>query len=386
MKKIMLVFGTRPEAIKMAPVVKELQRRSDSFNTIVTVTGQHRQMLDQVLDIFGITPDFDLDIMKQGQDLTDVTVRVLEGMRRVLAEAQPDTVLVHGDTSTSTAAALAAFYARIPVGHVEAGLRTGNIYSPWPEEMNRLLTGRLATWHFSPTPLSRENLLKENVAPENITVTGNTVIDALYSVVEKINHTPQLQQHLTHRLLEAGYDIARLEGGNRRLVLITGHRRENFGEGFRNICLALAELSAKYGDAVDFVYPMHLNPNVRGPIAETFGGRRLDNMFFIEPVDYLPFVYLMMSSHVILTDSGGIQEEAPSLGKPVMVMRDTTERPEALEAGTVELVGTDMRKIVDGVSRLLDDDALYRERSSRSNPYGDGMSSQRIVEALRSVI
>ena len=383
MKKIMLVFGTRPEAIKMAPVVKELQRRSDSFNTIVTVTGQHRQMLDQVLDIFGITPDFDLDIMKQGQDLTDVTVRVLEGMRRVLAEAQPDTVLVHGDTSTSTAAALAAFYARIPVGHVEAGLRTGNIYSPWPEEMNRLLTGRLATWHFSPTPLSRENLLKENVAPENITVTGNTVIDALYSVVEKINHTPQLQQHLTHRLLEAGYDIARLEGGNRRLVLITGHRRENFGNGFISMCKAIKALAEQFGD-VDFVYPMHLNPNVRRPIREVLGESlgNYHNLFFIEPLEYLSFVHLMEKSSIVLTDSGGIQEEAPGLGKPVLVMRDTTERPEALTAGTVELVGTDFDRITSSVTRLLTDNQAYMAMSRANNPYGDGLAAPRIADFL----
>jgi UDP-N-acetylglucosamine 2-epimerase (non-hydrolysing) len=384
-KKVMLVFGTRPEAIKMAPVVGALKAAGSEFEVIVTVTGQHRQMLDSVLAVFDIKPDYDLNIMRPGQDLYDVTSRVLSGMREVFSEVRPDIVLVHGDTSTSTAAALAAFYARVKVGHVEAGLRTGDIYSPWPEEMNRRLTGRLANVHFSPTETAKGNLLRENVANSDIFITGNTVIDALMQVKGQIEGSAELDAALKETLRGQGYDVGRLSGG-RRLVLVTGHRRENFGEGFRNICLALAELSAKYGDAVDFVYPMHLNPNVRGPIAETFGGRRLDNMFFIEPVDYLPFVYLMMSSHVILTDSGGIQEEAPSLGKPVMVMRDTTERPEALEAGTVELVGTDMRKIVDGVSRLLDDDALYRERSSRSNPYGDGMSSQRIVEALRSVI
>lgn len=382
--KVMLVFGTRPEAIKMAPVVGALKSAGDEFDVTVTVTGQHRQMLDSVLDVFDIKPDYDLNIMRPGQDLYDVTSRVLEGMRGVLTESRPDIVLVHGDTSTSTAAALAAFYARVKVGHVEAGLRTGDIYSPWPEEMNRRLTGRLANLHFSPTDAAKANLLAEGVDESAIFVTGNTVIDALMQVKLEIEQSAQLRNELIDRLRALGYDPERLNDG-RRLVLVTGHRRENFGEGFKNICQALAELSERYRGEVDFVYPMHLNPNVRGPIAETFGGKKFENMFFIEPVDYLPFVYLMMMSHVILTDSGGIQEEAPSLGKPVMVMRDTTERPEALEAGTVELVGTDRQKIVDGVSRLLDDDVHYNERSGRSNPYGDGKASQRIVEALRQM-
>lgn len=385
MKKIMLVFGTRPEAIKMAPVVKELQRHPDKFETIVTVTGQHRQMLDQVLEIFDITPDYDLNIMKQGQDLTDVTVRVLEGLRDVFTKVTPDIVLVHGDTSTSTTAALAAFYAHIPVGHVEAGLRTGNIYSPWPEEMNRLLTGRLATWHFSPTPLARQNLLKENINPDNIVVTGNTVIDALYSVVERIKADTQLRTNLTATLKEAGYDIQRVAPGtNRRFVLITGHRRENFGEGFLSICRAIKELAARFPD-VDFVYPMHLNPNVRRPIHEVFGDKFNDsssNLFFIEPLEYLSFVFLMEQSSIVLTDSGGIQEEAPGLGKPVLVMRDTTERPEALDAGTVKLVGTDYNRIVDNLSQLLTDADEYNRMSRANNPYGDGKAAPRIAEAL----
>lgn len=380
-KKVMLVFGTRPEAIKMAPVIRELKRDADRLDVVVTVTGQHRQMLDSVLDVFGITPDYDLNIMRPGQDLYDVTSRVLTGMRDVLAAERPDIVLVHGDTSTSTAAALAAFYARVRVGHVEAGLRTGDIYSPWPEEMNRRLTGQLANLHFSPTEVAKSNLLAENIDEKSIFVTGNTVIDALMQVREKLENSPGLRTEMAEIIKGLGYDISRLESG-RRLVLVTGHRRENFGDGFHNICLALADLSARYGSAVDFVYPMHLNPNVRGPIAETFGGKQLDNMFFIEPVDYLPFVYLMMSSDVILTDSGGIQEEAPSLGKPVLVMRDTTERPEALEAGTVELVGTDRVRIVDSVSRLLDDETYYKERSGRANPYGDGRASERIAKIL----
>lgn len=385
MKKVMLVFGTRPEAIKMAPVVKELKLRSGEFQTIVTVTGQHRQMLDQVLEIFGITPDYDLDIMKQGQDLTDVTVRVLEGMRSVLAEVQPDVVLVHGDTSTSTAAALAAFYAHVPVGHVEAGLRTGNIYSPWPEEMNRLMTGRLASWHFSPTPLARENLLKENVSADNVTVTGNTVIDALYDVVDKIKNDPELQARLAARLAEAGYDTGRVDSEGRRLVLITGHRRENFGDGFISMCRAIKTLAERFPD-VDFVYPMHLNPNVRRPIKEVFGEKEnlAPNLFFIEPLEYLSFVYLMEKSTIVLTDSGGIQEEAPGLGKPVLVMRDTTERPEALEAGTVKLVGTDYNKITDSVTLLLTDPAAYLAMSRATNPYGDGHASPRIATYLAS--
>ena len=354
MKKIMLVFGTRPEAIKMAPLVKEFQKYPDTFQTIVCVTGQHREMLDQVLKIFEIIPDYDLNIMKQGQDLYDVTARVLTGMRNVLKECQPEVVLVHGDTTTSTAAALAAFYQQIPVGHVEAGLRTHNIYSPWPEEMNRQLTGRIATYHFAPTPLSRQNLLQENVADEKIHVTGNTVIDALYWVVKKIKENQSLRKELEGILSGAGYDVSRLIGG-KKLILITGHRRENFGEGFIHICTAIRDLAQKYPN-VDFVYPMHLNPNVRKPIHEVFGKNLsgLGNMFFIEPLEYLSFVYLMEKSSIVLTDSGGIQEEAPGLGKPVLVMRDTTERPEALTAGTVKLVGTDYDRISKEISALLE--------------------------------
>lgn len=384
MKTVMLVFGTRPEAIKMAPLVKAFQAASDSFRTLVCVTGQHREMLDQVLHIFDIRPDYDLNIMKQGQDLYDVTSRVLLGLREVLKEARPDVVLVHGDTTTSTAAALAAFYAQIPVGHVEAGLRTHNIYSPWPEEMNRQLTGRMATWHFAPTPLSRQNLLAENVAEAQITVTGNTVIDALYWVVDKIKHDASLSQQLDAELQRAGYDVERLSGG-RKLVLITGHRRENFGDGFIHMCTAIKDLTQRYPQ-VDFVYPMHLNPNVRKPIHEVFGQdlRGLGNMFFIEPLEYLSFVHLMEKSHIVLTDSGGIQEEAPGLGKPVLVMRDTTERPEALTAGTVKLVGTDYDKIVSAVSTLLDDEAAYQAMSRAVNPYGDGKACGRIVETLKA--
>ena len=382
MKNIMLVFGTRPEAIKMAPLVKEFQKHPDEFRTIVCVTGQHRQMLDQVLEIFDIRPDYDLNIMKQGQDLYDVTSRVLLGMRDVLREAQPDVVLVHGDTTTSTAAALAAFYQQIPVGHVEAGLRTHNIYSPWPEEMNRQITGRIATYDFAPTPLSRENLLKENVDDAKITVTGNTVIDALYWVVNKIKSDSSLDSKLEASLADAGYDVARLAGG-KKLVLITGHRRENFGDGFISMCRAIKHLTEKYPD-VDFVYPMHLNPNVRRPIHEVFGDDlgNLGNMFFIEPLEYLSFVYLMEKSTIVLTDSGGIQEEAPGLGKPVLVMRDTTERPEALTAGTVKLVGTDFDKIVSEVSCLIDDPAAYERMSRAVNPYGDGLACSRIVATL----
>ena len=383
MKKVMLVFGTRPEAIKMAPLVKEFQKYPNDFKTIVCVTGQHREMLDQVLSLFEITPDYDLNIMKQGQDLYDVTARVLVGMRDVLKEAQPDVVLVHGDTTTSTAAALAAFYQQIPVGHVEAGLRTHNIYSPWPEEMNRLITGRIATYHFSPTPLSKENLLKESVAESAITVTGNTVIDALYMVVDKIKKDSALSDELATLLKNAGYDTARLANG-KKLVLITGHRRENFGDGFINMCTAIKDLTQKYPD-VDFVYPMHLNPNVRKPIHEVFGEdlTNLGNMFFIEPLEYLSFVYLMEKSTIVLTDSGGIQEEAPGLGKPVLVMRDTTERPEALAAGTVKLVGTSYDKIVTEVSCLLDDSVYYDTMSKAVNPYGDGLACGRIVETLK---
>lgn len=380
----MLVFGTRPEAIKMAPLAKAFQAASNSFRTLVCVTGQHREMLDQVLHIFDIQPDYDLNIMKQGQDLYDVTSRVLLGLREVLKEVRPDIVLVHGDTTTSTAAALAAFYAQIPVGHVEAGLRTHNIYSPWPEEMNRQLTGRIATWHFAPTPLSRQNLLAENVAEAQITVTGNTVIDALYWVVDKIKHDASLSQQLDAELQRAGYDVERLSGG-RKLVLITGHRRENFGDGFIHMCTAIKDLTQRYPQ-VDFVYPMHLNPNVRKPIHEVFGQdlSGLGNMFFIEPLEYLSFVHLMEKSHIVLTDSGGIQEEAPGLGKPVLVMRDTTERPEALTAGTVKLVGTDYDKIVSAVSTLLDDEAAYQAMSRAVNPYGDGKACGRIVETLKA--
>ena len=379
----MLVFGTRPEAIKMAPLVKELQKHREEFETIVCVTGQHREMLDQVLKLFEIVPTYDLNIMKQGQDLYDVTARVLVGMRDVLKDAQPDVVLVHGDTTTSMAAALAAFYQQIPVGHVEAGLRTGNIYSPWPEEMNRQITGRIATYDFAPTPLSRDNLLKENVDAAKITVTGNTVIDALYLVVDKIKKDKKLDAQLEAVLCNAGYDVNRLDGG-RKLVLITGHRRENFGEGFIHMCTAIKDLTKKYPD-VDFVYPMHLNPNVRKPIHEVFGEnlQGLGNMFFIEPLEYLSFVYLMEKSTIVLTDSGGIQEEAPGLGKPVLVMRDTTERPEALSAGTVKLVGTDYDKIVSEVSRLIDDKDYYDTMSKAVNPYGDGLACERIIEALR---
>ena len=379
----MLVFGTRPEAIKMAPLVKEFQKYPETFKTIVCVTGQHRQMLDQVLQLFEITPDYDLNIMKQGQDLYDVTARVLTGMRDVLKESHPDVVLVHGDTTTSTAAALASFYQQIPVGHVEAGLRTHNIYSPWPEEMNRQITGRIATYNFAPTPLSKANLLREAVSQESITVTGNTVIDALYWVVNKIKEDKALNAELKNLLTQAGYDVTRLENG-RRLVLITGHRRENFGDGFISMCTAIKDLTQKYPD-VDFVYPMHLNPNVRKPIHEVFGQdlSSLGNMFFIEPLEYLSFVYLMEKSHIVLTDSGGIQEEAPGLGKPVLVMRDTTERPEALEAGTVKLVGTDYNKIVSEVSLLLDSPVHYEAMSKAVNPYGDGLACGRIVEALK---
>lgn len=382
MKKIMLVFGTRPEAIKMAPLVKEFQKHPEKFETIVCVTGQHRQMLDQVLEIFDIKPDYDLNIMKQGQDLYDVTARVLTGMRDVLEETKPDVVLVHGDTTTSTAAALAAFYKQIPVGHVEAGLRTHNIYSPWPEEMNRQITGRIAEYDFAPTPLSRENLLKENVDDSKIIVTGNTVIDALYWVVDKMKNDSSLDVQLKEELKKAGYYTDRLKDG-KKLVLITGHRRENFGDGFISMCKAIKALAEKYPD-VDFVYPMHLNPNVRKPIHEVFGENLegLGNIFFIEPLEYLSFVYLMEKSNIVLTDSGGIQEEAPGLGKPVLVMRDTTERPEALTAGTVKLVGTDYYKIVNDVSMLLDDENHYEKMSKAVNPYGDGKACERIVRTF----
>ena len=378
MKKIMLVFGTRPEAIKMCPLVREFKKHPADFETIVCVTGQHREMFHQVLDIFDVKPDYDLAIMKEGQDLYDVTSRVLTGMRDVLDKDKPDVVLVHGDTTTSMAAALAAFYRQIPVGHVEAGLRTNNIYSPWPEEMNRQITGRIATYDFSPTLLSKDNLLREGVDPQKITVTGNTVIDALQQVVLRIKNDPELQEKLAADLVEHGYDTSR----NRRLVLITGHRRENFGEGFLNICRGIKDLSEKYPE-VDFVYPMHLNPNVRRPIKEVFEEERKENLFFIEPLDYLDFVFLMEKSYLVLTDSGGIQEEAPGLGKPVLVMRDTTERPEAVEAGTVKLVGTNRDLIVGEVSALLDNENYYLSMSKAVNPYGDGQACERIVEILK---
>ena len=387
-KKVMLVFGTRPEAIKMCPLVKEFQKHPAEFETIVCVTGQHREMLDQVLRIFDVTPDFDLNIMKQGQDLTDVTARVLTGLRDVFKECRPDVVLVHGDTTTSTAGALAAFYAQIPVGHVEAGLRTHNLYSPWPEEMNRQITGRIATYNFSPTPLSEKNLQSEN-ALGNIYVTGNTVIDALHMVVDKLQSDAALAAEQDKVLLNAGYDVARLAPSTgsgtvgKKLVLITGHRRENFGDGFIRMVTAMKDLSEKYTD-VDFVYPMHLNPNVRKPIHEVFGeDLTRPNFFFIEPLQYLEFVHLMSKATIVLTDSGGIQEEAPGLGKPVLVMRDTTERPEALESGTVHLVGTDYDKIVNEVSSLLEDEEAYKKMSQAVNPYGDGLACSRIVEILK---
>lgn len=378
----MLVFGTRPEAIKMAPLVKAFESDTKNFKTQVCVTGQHRQMLDQVLKLFKITPDFDLNIMKQGQDLYDITSRVLLGMCDVLTQAAPDIVFVHGDTTTSTAAALAAFYKQIDVAHIEAGLRTNDIYNPWPEEMNRQITGRIAKYHFSPTPLARENLLRENVDPAKITVTGNTGIDALHFVANEIKQSQELRDSLEKVLLFAGYDIKRLASG-KKLILITGHRRENFGDGFIHMCKAIKHLNKKYPDA-DFVYPMHLNPNVRRPIKEIFGDEKQENMFFIEPLDYLPFVYLMEKSHIVLTDSGGIQEEAPGLGKPVLVMRETTERPEAVTAGTVKLVGTNFDKIIAEVSRLMDDESEYEKMGKAVNPYGDGKACPRILEFLKS--
>lgn len=381
MKTIMLVFGTRPEAIKMCPLVKEFQKHPEDFHTIVCVTGQHREMLDQVLHIFEVVPDFDLNIMKQGQDLYDVTARVLIGMRDVLKQCKPDIVLVHGDTTTSTAAALAAFYQQIPVGHVEAGLRTHNIYSPWPEEMNRQITGRIATYNFSPTPLSEQNLLSEK-AQGKIFVTGNTVIDALHMVVNKLKSNEALAQEQENVLLQAGYDVSRLKHG-KKLVLITGHRRENFGDGFIRMVRAMKDLSEKYPN-VDFVYPMHLNPNVRGAIHQVFGeDLTRPNFFFIEPLQYLEFVHLMSKAHIVLTDSGGIQEEAPGLGKPVLVMRDTTERPEALESGTVHLVGTDYDKIMQEVTTLLENQEAYEKMSRAVNPYGDGKACERIISILK---
>ena len=377
MKKIMLVFGTRPEAIKMAPLVKEFQKFPNQFETIVCVTGQHREMLDKVLNLFKIKPEYDLNIMQHGQDLYEITSRVLIGMRDILKQAAPDVVLVHGDTSTSTATALAAFYQQVPVGHVEAGLRTHNIYSPWPEEINRQLTGRLASYHFSPTALSKQNLLSEGVSENKIVVTGNTVIDALYMVIDKIKADKNLSLKLLNHIKSKGYNIERLNT-NRRFVLITGHRRENFGEGFINICKAIKTLSENFPE-IDFVYPMHLNPNVRKPIKEVFGKDIVSNIFFIEPLEYLSFVYLLDKSSIVLTDSGGIQEEAPGLGKPVLVMRITTERPEALDAGTVKLVGTDYDKIVLEISKLLEDTNYYNIMSKAINPYGDGKACKRII-------
>ncbi|MDD7560133.1 MAG: UDP-N-acetylglucosamine 2-epimerase (non-hydrolyzing) [Bacteroidales bacterium] len=383
MQKVMLVFGTRPEAIKMAPLVKEFQNHTDEFETVVCVTGQHREMLDQVLDIFDIAPDYDLNIMKSGQDLYDVTSRILLGMRDILKKESPDLVFVHGDTTTSTATALAAFYQQVPVAHIEAGLRTHNIYSPWPEEMNRQITGRIATYHFAPTPLSRQNLLREGVDESHIFVTGNTVIDALHRVVDKIKNSPDLQENLQSDLSNKGYDITRLSNSERKLILITGHRRENFGEGFIHICEAIKELAESHPN-VDFVYPMHLNPNVRSAIHEVFGEdlTQNPNTFFIEPLEYLHFVYLMEKAYIILTDSGGIQEEAPGLGIPVLVMRDTTERPEAVEAGTVKLVGTDKATIIGTTDQLIEDSALYEKMSNANNPYGDGLASSRIINHL----
>ena len=378
MKKIMIVFGTRPEAIKMAPLIIEFQKHPHCFETIVCVTGQHRSMLDQVLNIFEITTDYDLNIMRQGQDLFDVTSKVLLGMRGVLKEVQPDFVFVHGDTTTSTSAALAAFYEQIPVAHVEAGLRTYNVHSPWPEEMNRQLTSRIASFHFAPTLQSKKNLLNEGLNEGKIIVTGNTVIDALFLVIAKVRNNKGLENMLVSNIIAAGYDLTRLKN-NKKLVLITGHRRENFGGGFINICNAINELAIK-NPGVDFVYPMHLNPNVRNPIDSIFGGQRPRNIFFIEPQDYLTFVYLMERCYLILTDSGGIQEEAPSLGKPVLVMRDTTERPEAVVAGTVQIVGTGKKAIMDTVSLLINNKESYRKFSKSTNPYGDGFSSKRIVE------
>lgn len=385
MKKIMLVFGTRPEAIKMAPLVKTFQEKNNKFETIVCVTGQHREMLDQVLRLFDIKPDYDLNIMKQGQDLYDITSRVLLGMRDVFKKCRPDILFVHGDTTTSTAAALAGFYQQIPVAHVEAGLRTNDIYSPWPEEINRQITGRIATYDFAPTLLSRENLLKENIEDTKITVTGNTVIDALHWVTAKIKNDKSLDEQLTKVLYEKGYNTQRLCEA-KRLVLITGHRRENFGNGFLNICNAIKDLAAIHPD-VDFVYPMHLNPNVRKPIHEVFGEdlNNLGNIFFIEPLEYLMFVFLMEKADIVLTDSGGIQEEAPGLGKPVLVMRDTTERPEAVEAGTVKLVGTNYHAIVDNVSCLLKDKNEYEKMSKANNPYGDGKACERIVYKILQI-
>ena len=383
MKKLLLVFGTRPEAIKMAPLVLEFKKHPKEFETVVCVTGQHREMLDQVLQLFQIVPDYDLNIMKPNQDLYDITSRILLGMRDVLREVAPDIVFVHGDTTTSTTVALAAFYQQIPVAHIEAGLRTGNIYSPWPEEMNRLITSKIATYHFAPTPLSKNNLLKENTDENAIIVTGNTVIDALQWVTQKVTTDETLSTTIQYELLKLGYDVTRLTEG-RKLVLITGHRRENFGDGFLHICHAIKELAERYPQ-IDFVYPMHLNPNVRKPVLDVLG-ENTSNVFLIEPLQYLPFVFLMNHSYLILTDSGGVQEEAPGLGKPVLVMRNTTERPEAVDAGTVKLVGTDKERIKQHVIQLVEDAALYNEMSQAQNPYGDGLASSRIVTFFKTLI
>ena len=382
MKKLLFVFGTRPEAIKMCPLVKSFQKNSTEFATHVCVTGQHREMLDQVLQMFDVVPDFDLNIMQRGQDLFDISTRVLLGMRDVLKQIQPDVIFVHGDTTTSTAAALAAFYQQIPVAHVEAGLRTRNIYSPWPEEMNRQLTGRLTTYHFAPTPHARQNLLEEKVHG-HVFVTGNTVIDALFMVSDKLRQDTALAEIQKQALIRAGYDVTRLEQ-EKRLVLITGHRRENFGVGMLNILAAIKNLSEKYKD-VDFVYPMHPNPNVREPIHKVFGDAPHHhlNVFFIEPLQYLEFIYLMMKAFIVLTDSGGIQEEAPALGKPVLVMRNTSERTEALESETVRLVGTDSQLIFDEVSSLLENHAVYQKMPHIVNPYGDGHACERIVRIIK---
>ena len=388
MKKILLVFGTRPEAIKMAPLIKEFKKHPEYFETLVCVTAQHREMLDQVLSLFNIIPDYDLNLMKQGQDLYDITSRVLLGLRPILKEVNPDIVLVHGDTTTSTAAALASFYQQIPVGHIEAGLRTHNIYSPWPEEMNRQITGRIATYHFAPTKLSNENLISESINDKNIIITGNTVIDSLFLVLKRIDENKNIKKDVFSELENIGIPQKKLEkwiSSERKLVLITGHRRENFGEGFTNICLAIKDLAIKYPEA-DFLYPMHLNPNVRKPIKDVFGNNTIGNVIFVEPMEYLPFVYVMSKSYLVLTDSGGIQEEAPGIGKPVLVMRNTTERPEGLEAGTVKLVGTDKDIIIKQVSLLLDSNALYIKMSEASNPYGDGFASERIVKFLKATL
>ena len=375
MKKILLVFGTRPEAIKMAPLVKALQKDTEHFETRVCVTAQHRQMLDQVLEVFGITPEYDLNIMAPNQDLYDITAKVLMGLREVLKDFRPDTVLVHGDTTTSMAASLAAFCMQIPVGHVEAGLRTYNMLSPWPEEMNRQVTDRICTYYFAPTEQSKKNLLQENIDEKKIFITGNTVIDALLMAVDIISSTPGMEEKIAKEFQEKGYTV-----GNREYILVTGHRRENFGEGFLHICKAIKELAALHPD-MDIVYPVHLNPNVQKPVYELLSG--VDNVYLISPLDYLPFIYAMQHSTLLLTDSGGVQEEAPSLGKPVLVMRDTTERPEAVEAGTVKLVGTDAEAIVSNVTALLQDKEMYKRMSETHNPYGDGQACERIMVALR---